>query len=292
MGVLLLKSLLYGILEGITEWLPISSTGHLILLESFLTLDVGAQVHPQFPAEFRELFFVAIQLGAVLAVVTMYHKKLFPLTAQKEQRKDAAGIWLRVIVGCIPAGLAGVLLDKILEHLTGKDMDGLLYNGFVVALMLVLYGVLFIVIERLQKGKIAPVTDIGQMSLGKALGVGVFQMLSLVPGTSRSGSTILGGMLLGLDRATAAEFSFFMAVPIMAGASGLKALRFAAFMMQNGLHMPYRAAVVLMVACAVAYITSRLAIRFLMDFTSRHGFLAFGVYRIVLGTAVLIFHLI
>ena len=291
MGLLLLKSLIYGILEGVTEWLPISSTGHLILLESLLHLDVGTDVHPLFAEEFRELFLVAIQLGAVLAVVSTYHARLFPIRDGREQRKRALAIWLRVAVGCIPAGVAGVLLDRLLEHLTGKDMDAWLYRGTVVALMLIVYGALFILIER-KKGKdAAQVSDFEQLSYGRALLVGTFQTLSLVPGTSRSGATILGGMLSGLSRRLAAEFSFFMAIPIMAGACGIKVLGFAKFMLQNGLAMPYQAAILLVAAGAVAYLTSRLSIRFLMDFSAQHGFAPFGVYRIVLGVAVLLFEL-
>ncbi len=291
MGILLLKSLLYGILEGITEWLPISSTGHLILLDELLTLDVGADVHPQFAQQFRELFLVAIQLGAVLAVVSTYYSRLVPKRGDGESAKRTLALWARVAVGCIPAGLGGLLADPILERLTGKDMDGLLYNGIVVALMLILYGVLFIVIERVRKGRETARIEIYRMPLGTALGVGVFQMLSLVPGTSRSGSTVFGGMLLGLDRRDAAEFSFFMAIPVMAGACGIKALGFAKFMLQNGLRMPYGAALVLLVAGTVAYLTSRPVLKFLIDFTARHGFAPFGVYRILLGVAVLCYHL-
>ncbi len=292
MGIYLLKSLLYGILEGVTEWLPVSSTGHLILLEDLLALEVGADVHPQFAAEFSEFFLVAIQLGAILAVVTTYAKRLFPVGESREKKKQAISLWSRALVGCIPAGLAGVVLDEILEMVTGKDMDGLLYTPVVVALMLILYGVLFIVVEKVQKGKTPRVTDPLQMSYATALGVGAFQMLSLIPGTSRSGSTILGGMLLGLSRTAAAEFSFFMAVPVMLGASGLKALGFAKFLLQNDLRMPYEAALTLLVAGATAYVTSRLAIRFLMDFSARHGFAPFGVYRILLGAAVLLMSLL
>lgn len=291
MGLLLLKSLLYGILEGVTEWLPVSSTGHLILLESFLHLDVGTDVHPMFAEEFRELFLVAIQLGAVLAVMSAYHARLFPVGNGKEQKKRALGIWARVAVGCIPAGIAGVLLDELLERLTGKDMDGWLYHGTVVALMLILYGAAFIIIERKRGKSDAQITDFEQLSYSRALLVGTFQTLSLIPGTSRSGATILGGMLSGLSRTLAAEFSFFMAIPIMAGACGIKTLGFAKFMLQNQLTMPYRAAILLIAAGAVAYLTSRLSIRFLMDFSARHGFAPFGVYRIVLGVAVLLFEL-
>ena len=291
MGILLLKSLLYGILEGVTEWLPVSSTGHLILLESFLTLHVGGCAHPQFEGEFRELFLVAIQLGAVLAVVTRYDQRLFAFGQDRTARKRTIGLWARIIVGCIPAGFAGIVLDQVLERATGKDMNGWLYNGFVVACMLILYGILFILAERVNRGKQPVITNPEQLSLKKAFGVGVFQMLSLIPGTSRSGSTILGGMLLGLSRAAAAEFSFFMAVPIMLGACGIKTLGFVSFMLKNDLRMPYRAAIVLIVAMAVAYVTSRLSIRFLMDFSARHGFAPFGVYRILLGIAVLLYHL-
>jgi len=292
MGIYLLKSLLYGILEGVTEWLPVSSTGHLILLEDLLALHVGTDVHPQFAAEFSEFFLVAIQLGAILAVVTTYAKRLSPAGQSREKKKLAISLWSRALVGCIPAGLAGIVLDELLVKLTGKDMDGLLYTPVVVACMLILYGVLFIVVERVQKGKTPRVTDLEQMPYTTALGVGAFQMLSLIPGTSRSGSTILGGMLLGLSRKAAAEFSFFMAVPVMLGASGIKALGFGKFLLQNGLRMPYEAALVLLVAGATAYVTSCLAIRFLMDFSARHGFAPFGIYRILLGAAVLLMSLL
>ena len=291
MGVLLLKSLLYGIIEGITEWLPVSSTGHLILLEDILTLNVGTQVHEQFASEFLELFLVAVQLGAIFAVVTLYHRRLFPPVRDQDACRASVGIWLRVIVGCIPAGIAGVAVDAILERVCGKDMDGLLYNGAVVAAMLILYGVFFIIAERVRKGKADDASDVAQLSFGKCLGVGLFQVLSLVPGTSRSGACMLGGMLLGLSRRTAAELSFFMAVPVMLGACGIKVLGFARFMLQNGLRMPLEAVLVLLVACVAAYVTSRISIRFLIDFVSRRGFAPFGVYRILLGAAVLIYYI-
>ena len=291
MGILLLKSLIYGILEGITEWLPVSSTGHLILLEDLLTLHVGADMHPQFASEFSELFLVTIQLGAIFAVLTLYNQRLFPRFSDKDACRASVGLWTRVIVACIPAGVAGVTVDAALERLCGKDMDGLLYNGAVVAAMLILYGVLFIIAERVRKGRADTAKDASLLSYGKCLGVGLFQVLSLVPGTSRSGACMLGGMLLGLSRKAAAELSFFMAVPVMLGASGIKALGFARFMLQNGLRMPVSAVLVLLVACAAAYVTSRLSIRFLVDFVSRRGFAPFGVYRILLGAAVLIYYL-
>ena len=293
MGVLLLKSLLYGVIEGVTEWLPISSTGHLILLDEVLTLNVGAQVHPQFAAEFRELFLVAIQLGAILAVLTTYYTRLLAPLYKQATRKSALAVWARVAVGCIPAGLAGVAADAVCERLFGKDMDGLLYNGAVVAAMLMLYGVLFIVVECVRKGKGTDgVCEVGQLTYTQCLGVGLFQVLSLIPGTSRSGACMLGGMLLGLSRRCAAELSFFMAVPIMLGACGIKALGFARFMWQNSLAMPFSALAVLLVAGAVAYVTSRLTIRFLIDFISRRGFAPFGVYRMLLGAAVLCYFIL
>jgi undecaprenyl-diphosphatase len=282
----------YGIIEGVTEWLPVSSTGHLILLEDILTLQVGTQVHPLFASEFWELFLVTVQLGAIFAVVTLYHRRLFPPIKDREACRASAGIWSRVIVGCIPAGIAGVAADAILTRICGKDMDGLFYNGAVVAAMLMLYGVLFIIAERMRKGKTENSCDVAELSLGKCFGVGLFQVLSLVPGTSRSGACILGGMLLGLSRKTAAELSFFMAVPVMLGACSIKALGFARFMLQNGLRMPAPAVFVLLVACAAAYVTSRISIRFLIDFVSRRGFAPFGVYRILLGAAVLIYYFI
>jgi len=291
MGFYLLKSLLYGILEGVTEWLPVSSTGHLILLEDLLALHMGTDVHPQFSAEFTEFFLVAIQLGAILAVITAYGKRLFPIGADPETRAAVLRTRICIAVGCVPAGVAGILADALLQKLVGKDMDALLYTPAVVSCMLILYGVLFIVIEALQKGREPRVSDTGQMSVATALGIGCFQVLSLVPGTSRSGATILGGMLLGLSRKAAAEFSFFMAVPVMLGASGIKALGFAKFMLQNHLRMPYEAALTLLVAGVAAYVTSRLTIKFLMDFSARHGFAPFGVYRILLGAVVLLTHL-
>lgn len=288
MGVLLLKSLVYGIIEGVTEWLPVSSTGHLILLEDILTLQVGTQVHPLFASEFWELFLVTVQLGAIFAVLTTYHTRLLAPLFKQETRWSAVGLWSRVIVGCIPAGIAGVAVDAILTRICGKDMDGLFYNGVTVAAMLMLYGVLFIMAERVRRGKTEDACDLAELPFGKCLGVGLFQVLSLVPGTSRSGACMLGGMLLWLPRKSAAELSFFMAVPVMLGACGIKMLGFARFMLQNGLRMPAPAVLVLLVACAAAYVTSRISIRFLIDFVSRRGFAPFGVYRILLGAAVLI----
>lgn len=289
MGAFLLKSLLYGIIEGITEWLPVSSTGHLILLENLLTLNVGAQVHPQFASEFGELFLVAVQVGAVLAVISSYYKRLILPLANRTQRKKALALWSRVLVGCIPAGIVGVTADAVCERLFGKDMDGLLYRGTVVAAMLIVYGVLFLLTERIGPRHADAQSDIAALPYGKCLGVGLFQVLSLVPGTSRSGACILGGMLLGLERKAAAELSFFMAVPIMLGACGIKALGFARFMLQNGLRMPIEAVAVLLAAGVAAYVTSRIAMRFLIDFISRRGIAPFGVYRILLGAAVLLY---
>ena len=283
MGVLLLKSLVYGIIEGVTEWLPVSSTGHLILLEDILTLQVGTQVHPLFASEFWELFLVTVQLGAIFAVLTTYHTRLLAPLFKHETRWSAVGLWSRVIVGCIPAGIAGVAVDAILTRICGKDMDGLFYNGVTVAAMLMLYGVLFIMAERVRRGKTEEACDLAELPFGKCLGVGLFQVLSLVPGTSRSGATVLGGMLAGLARPVAAEFSFFLGIPTMCGASALKCTKF--FFEGNGLTGEELA--MLVAGSVTAFLCSLMAIRVLLDFVRRHTFTAFGVYRILLGIAVL-----
>ena len=225
----LLKSIFYGIVEGITEWLPISSTGHLILVEEWLPFAFTSD--SVFLAEFTEMFQVVIQLGAILAVVILFWSRLWPFdfkTTSAAQRRDIWQLWFKIAVASIPAALIGIVFDKILEKISGKDMDGWLYNAPVVALMLIVYGVAFIVIERMHaKKKTAPkIQSLEQIGYGRALAIGAFQALSIVPGTSRSGSTILGSMLLGLSRTTGAEFSFFMAIPAMVGGSLIKVLGF------------------------------------------------------------------
>ena len=270
----LLKSLLYGIVEGITEWLPVSSTGHLILLGELCPLSVS-------PA-FSEMFDVVIQLGAILAVIVLFFRKLNPFAPSKSalEKKGTWGLWLRVCVAVIPSAAVGVLLDDWLdEHL---------YNYITVAVALVVYGILFILIERFKPADKASVTAVEGINYKLAFLIGVFQMLALIPGTSRSGSTILGAMLLGCSRAAAAEFSFFMAIPTMLGASLLKVVKLFA----EGVTVTTLEWGILAVGCVTAFLVSLAAIKFLMDFVKKHSFASFGWYRIVLGALVIGYFLI
>lgn len=289
MVIELLKAVIFGIVEGITEWLPVSSTGHLILLEEFLNFDIADKYGAAFTEEFLEMFSVVIQLGAILAVVVLFFHKLNPFAPSKsgEQKRATWSMWAKVLVASIPAAAAGIVLDKIIEKLTGRDIDGWIYNAFVVAAALIVYGVLFIVIERANANKTYAINDISEISYGKAFLVGVFQMLAIIPGTSRSGSTILGSMMMGLSRTVAAEFSFFMALPAMAGASLIKLYGFFDHVAENNVSVGGDVWAVLAVGCAVAFAVSMIAIRFLMDFVKKHSFSAFGVYRIVLGAALI-----
>lgn len=284
----ILKSVLYGIVEGITEWLPISSTGHLILLENWMPFAFTADT--ALLAEFWEMFEVVIQLGAILAVVVTFWARLCPFGGGKTQteRRSTLRLWGKVLVASIPAAFAGIVLDKVLEIASGKDIDGWLYNAPVVAVALVVYGVAFLLIERYNRGRTPRVDSLEEMSLGTALSIGCFQALSIVPGTSRSGSTILGSILLGVSRTAAAEFSFFMAIPVMLGASGIKTLGFLSWMLETDASVPSMAWIALGVGCLVSFAVSMVAIRFLMDFVKRHSFSAFGVYRILLGALVLL----
>ncbi|MBP3605893.1 MAG: undecaprenyl-diphosphate phosphatase [Clostridia bacterium] len=269
-----LKAILIGIVEGITEWLPISSTGHMILVDEFVKLKVSE--------EFLSLFLVVIQLGAILAVPVFFFDKLNPWSKKKSESEKRAtwSLFGKVIVGVLPAAVLGLLLDDFL--------DAHLMNYIVVAAALIVYGVLFIVIEKKRKGRDFRVESVDDLSYKDALIIGAYQVLSLVPGTSRSGSTILGGMLHGVSRTAAAEFSFFMAIPIMLGASGLKVLKFIlAGFTASGLEIG-----LLLVGIAVSFIVSLLTIRFLMDFVKRHDFRPFGIYRIALGALVLVYFLI
>lgn len=270
----LLKSLLYGIVEGITEWLPVSSTGHLILLGELCPLQVS-------PA-FSEMFDVVIQLGAILAVIVLFFRKLNPFAPSKSslEKKNTWGLWLRVCVAVIPSAVIGLLLDDWLdEHL---------YNYVTVAIALVVYGILFILIEKFKPTDKASVTDVSGISYKPAFLIGVFQMLALIPGTSRSGSTILGAMLLGCSRAAAAEFSFFMAIPTMLGASLLKVVKLFA----EGVTVTALEWGILAVGCITAFAVSLAAIKFLMDFVKKHSFASFGWYRIALGSLVIGYFLI
>lgn len=284
----LLKAIVYGIVEGITEWLPVSSTGHLILLEDLLSFQFAADA--SFMDEFYEMFQVVIQLGAILAVVVLFWHKLWPFSrrADANERKATWRLWGRVLVASIPAAFVGLVVDKILESQTGKDMDGWLYNSAVVAVALIVYGIAFILIEKCRKDTAPRIERVEDITLPTALCIGAFQALSLIPGTSRSGSTILGSMMLGLSRATAAEFSFFMAIPAMAGASAIKALGFVKYVLGSGTAVPAMAYLTLAVGCFVSFGVSLAAIRFLTDFVKRHTFSAFGIYRIALGLLVLV----
>ncbi len=265
----ILKGVLFGIVEGITEWLPVSSTGHLILLNEFVNLNVSS--------EFQSMFDVVIQLGAILAVCALFFRKLNPFDRDKNelQKKQTWSLWFKVIAAIIPSGLVGVLFDDW--------MDEHLHNAVVVSIALIVYGVAFILVERKNEGKEPKVHDVHEIGIMTAMIIGVSQCLSLIPGTSRSGSTILGGILVGVSRGAAAEFSFFMAIPTMLGASAIKLLKF----FLSGVAFTAMDLLILLVGCTVSYIVSLLVIKGLMSYVRRHSFSAFGVYRIVLGIAVL-----
>lgn len=262
----LLKVIFLGIVEGITEWLPVSSTGHMILVDEFIKLDMT-------PA-FMEMFFVVIQLGAIMAVVCLFWDKLFPFEFKGgfKVKTDTMNLWFKIAVACVPAAIIGLLFDDVI--------DEYLFNPVTVALMLILYGVLFIVIENRNKGRRPMVNDLSQITYKFALMVGIFQLLALVPGTSRSGATIVGAILIGASRYVASEFTFFLAIPVMLGASLLKILKF-------GLVFTASEAVVLGTGTLVAFFVSILAIKFLMGYIKKHDFKVFGWYRIILGIIVL-----
>ncbi len=263
----LLKVIVIGIIQGITEWLPISSTGHMILAEELLKLNVSD--------EFMEMFRVVIQFGSILAVVVLYFRKLnpFALSKSKAEKRDTWTLWFKVLVGIIPAGVVGVLLDDWLdEHL---------YNYVTVAAALIVYGILFIIIEKRNKNRSLPTKTLSELTYKKSLAIGAFQMLSLIPGTSRSGSTIIGASILGCERPVAAEFSFFMAIPVMLGASLLKLVKF-------GFDFTSTELIVMAVGVVTAFVVSIAAIKFLMDYIRKRDFSVFGWYRIVLGIIVLI----
>ena len=270
----ILKAVLFGIVEGVTEWLPISSTGHLILLDEFVKLAVSE--------EFYKMFEVVIQLGAILAVIVLFFHKLNPFSPKKSPKRRAATwqLWFKVVVAIIPSGVVGVLLDDW--------MEAHLYNYVVVAIALIVYGVAFIYVERLHQGVTPAITSVDAIDYKTAILIGCFQCLSLIPGTSRSGSTILGAILLGVGRPAAAEFSFFMAIPTMLGASGIKLLKFIA----SGVGITAIEVGVLLVGCVVSFVVSLLIIRALMEYVRKHSFSAFGVYRIVLGILVLAYFII
>lgn len=276
MNILLeiLKAIVIGIVEGITEWLPVSSTGHMILVDELVKLNVSDA--------FLEMFLVVIQLGAICAVPVLFWDRLFPFSKSKsqEQKKATFGIWGKVIVGAIPAAALGLLLDDLL--------DKYLYSYIVVAIALIVYGVGFIIVEKIKAEKDFAINSVEDMTYIDALKIGAFQCLSLVPGTSRSGSTILGGMICNVSRSASAEFSFFMAIPIMLGASGLKLLKF----ILEGVTASWEEILLLFVGMVVSFLVSFFVIRFLMDFVKRNSFKIFGIYRIALGAIVIVYFVI
>jgi undecaprenyl-diphosphatase len=274
MFIEILKAILFGIVEGITEWLPVSSTGHLILLDEFVKLKVSE--------EFFEMFQVVIQLGAILAVLVLFFHKLNPFSRKKGsvEKGQTWQLWAKVVVAVIPSAVLGLLLDDW--------MDEKLYNFVVVAIALIIYGVAFILVERQNKLAKAKIQNVHQIDYRTALLIGAFQCLSLIPGTSRSGSTILGGILLGVSRPAAAEFSFFLAIPTMLGASGLKIAKFGYECLKGEAPYPNTTEiVVLIVGCVVSFAVSMAVIRALMEYVRKRSFSAFGIYRIALGILVL-----
>ena len=268
------KVIILGLVEGITEWLPISSTGHLILVDEFIKLDASDA--------FKEMFNVVVQLGAILAVVVLYFNKLNPFSPKKSrtQKIHTIQLWMKVIVACIPAAVLGILFDDW--------MEAHFHNYIVVAIMLIVYGILFIWVENWNKTTEPSVTKLSTLSYKTALYIGLFQVLSLIPGTSRSGATILGALLLGVSRYVAAEFTFFLAIPVMFGASGIKLLKFFG----EGAGITGMEVAMLSVGCIVAFVVSVIAIKFLMGYIKKNDFKVFGYYRIVLGILVLGYFLI
>lgn len=267
----ILKTIIIGIVEGITEWLPVSSTGHMILVEEFIKLKASEA--------FIEMFNVVIQLGAIFAVIVLFFQKLWPFTTPEKGwiKKNTWMMWFKVIVGVLPAAVLGLLFDDFL--------DEKFYNYQTVAIMLIVYGVLFLLVENRNRRKKPKIRKLSQVSFKTAFLIGMFQVLSLIPGTSRSGATILGALILGCSRYVGAEFSFFMAIPVMFGASLLKIIKF-------GLVLTGAEIVILLVGMVTAFVVSMLSIKFLMEYVKKHDFKVFGYYRIVLGVIVLAYFLI
>lgn len=267
----IVKTIIIGIVEGVTEWLPISSTGHMILVDEWIQLNTSDA--------FKEMFLVVIQLGAIMAVVVLFFNKLNPLSPKKssEEKKAVIQIWLKVLIGVLPAAIIGLLLDDWLNDI--------FYNYITVASMLVIYGILFIIIENKHKDVTPSITSFNELSYKTALFIGFFQVLALIPGTSRSGATILGAILLGTSRYIAAEFSFFLSIPVMFGASILKIYKF-------GFVFTSSEVITLLIGMISAFIVSIFTIKFLLNYIKKHDFKAFGWYRIVLGIIVIIYFLV
>ena len=268
----LIKVIILGVIEGITEWLPISSTGHMILVDEFIHLNMSK--------EFMEMFFVVIQLGAIIAVIVLFFDKLFPFSFKKNTsflKKDIMSLWGKVIVAVLPAAIIGLPFED--------TIDKMFYNYKVVALTLIIYGVLFIIIENRKKDTVFQIQDMSQLTYKVALYIGLFQVLSLIPGTSRSGATIVGAMLVGTSRVVAAEFTFYLAIPVMFGASFIKLLKF-------GLAFTSEELAVLIIGMVVAFVVSILSIKFLTGYVKKHDFKIFGYYRIVLGLIVIFYFIL
>lgn len=273
----ILKVIILGIVEGITEWLPVSSTGHMILVDEFIKMDVSLA--------FKEMFFVVIQLGAIMAVVVIYWKKLFPFQKVQiadgkpriELNRDTMSLWFKVLIASLPAAIIGLPFDD--------KIDELFYNYQTVAVTLILYGIFFILVEYRNKNKRPIINYLSDLTYSTAVIIGIFQILALIPGTSRSGATIVGAMLIGVSRTVAAEFTFFLAIPVMFGASLLKLLKF-------GLVFTGSEIIVLTVGMVTAFVVSVLAIKFLMGYIKKHDFKVFGYYRIVLGLIVIAYFML
>lgn len=267
----IVKAIIFGIVEGITEWLPISSTGHMILIDEFIKLNVTDS--------FKEMFLVVIQLGAILAVVFIFFHKLNPFSTRKTaiEKKDTYSMWFKVALACMPAGIIGLLFDDL--------FNDLFYNYKTVALMLIIYGIIFIIIENRHRDKTYKIQEINQLTYGVAFLIGLFQVLALIPGTSRSGATIIGAMLVGTSRYVAAEFTFFLAIPVMFGASLLK-------IMKLGANFTGQEVMILIIGVVTAFIVSVIIIKFLMSYIKKHDFKIFGYYRIILGILVFAYFMI
>lgn len=268
----LIKVFILGVVEGITEWLPISSTGHMILVDEFIKLDVSA--------EFLEMFLVVIQLGAILAVIFLYFDKLMPFDYRHgwKVKKDSFSMWFKIIFACLPAAVVGILFDD--------QLNELFYNPLTVAIALIVFGILFIFIENYNKGRSSKINSISEITYNTALIIGIFQLIAAIfPGTSRSGATIVGALLIGVSRTVATEFTFFLAVPVMLGASLLKIVKF-------GFAFTSYELILLIFGMAVAFVVSMITIKFLMSYIKKHDFKVFGWYRIILGIIVLVYFMI
>ena len=267
----IIKTVILGIVEGITEWLPISSTGHLILFNEFIKLNMSDS--------FMEMFDVVIQLGAILAVIVLYFHKLNPFSPKKTgvEKRETVNLWIKVIIGVLPAAVIGILFDD--------EIDRMFYNFITVAITLIIYGILFILIENKNKDVLPKINSLNNLTYKTALLIGVFQVLALIPGTSRSGATIIGGMLLGASRAVAAEYTFFLAIPVMFGASLLKILKF-------GFAFTPQEIAVLLTGVVVSFAVSVIAIKFLMSYIKKNDFKFFGWYRIILGLIVILYFIL